>query len=601
MIDSRKTKLSLLTRDHFTVQSGTILPGNTDRYPVNSAEISINHPQQVLLIKPISITQDFTIGLTGDWSGKIRSGNSIQLQRGTIDSEYTVKTIKYSNDISIISLSHKRNVVNLLDPYINSNGYNLPAYDTSIQLNRKVESPNNVKLLVKDFSVKLIQDTDPHNFSVKASWILDPVVSAARIRWRSTPRVSSQTNLFFDVLTAGEYKSVPQLNVISTTGRKAEIEMSGYVSTIDILRGGTGYASANIKLIGGGGTGASIVANIVNNSIDSVTINSGGTGYTSFPDIVVTGSSGSTGASLKVNSIVFDKINVIQQGGNYLSPPSIEVDIPDSDILTPANLIAYTDLQNTGRIDYVRVTDGGSGYKNATVSIIGSINSAVAVPVIVDGKITDIKITYPGYGYSNAYVIISSSTGSGARAVANIDLYSKWVYTDINYLDKFVTLNGFNYDIPYEIEILASEDSQFRGLTKYSNLSHFQISKTLLNKNLGYVPFAVFVQSPGIGEEILLEDMEGYSFQLAFNHNVFVVSTGITMILHSYADDTYTEYYIPGGSISGLNSQISNVLNLNFSSYDFIPGDYDITFSGGILNDPAFNYQPGDWYFTVTE
>ena len=64
-------------------------------------------------------------------------------------------------------------------------------------------------------------------------------------------------------------------------------------------------------------------------------------------------------------------------------------------------------------------------------------------------------------------------TGTGASAIANIDLYSKWVYQDINYLDKYVTLKGFNYNIPYEIEILASQDPQFRGLLKYTNTSHF--------------------------------------------------------------------------------------------------------------------------------
>ena len=600
MIDSRKTNLSLATRDHFTVQTGTIpvgVTGGKAKYPVNSAEISINHTQQVLLIKPVSISQDFTIGLTGDWSKKIRSGNSIQLQRGTIDSEYTVKTLKYlpNDDISTISLSHKRNVVNLLDPYVNSVGYNLPASDTYIKLNRKVESPNNVNSLVRDFSVKLIHETDPLKFSVKASWLLDPKVSAAKIRWRSTPRVISQSNLIFDVATPGEYKGVPKLNIISTTGRKAEIEMSGYLGNISILDAGHGYSYANIEVIGGGGTGADITANIVGDHIDSITVNDPGVGYTSFPELRVIGPSSSGGASIKVDSIIFDKVNTIQQGGNYLSSPTITIDIPPADIITPAQILAYTDLQNNGRVDYIRIIDGGSGYQNATVTIPGALDLATAQPVIIDGVITDIKVTYPGCGYyyyTPAY--ITSTTGTGAQAIANIDLYSKWVYEDINYLDKFVILKGFNYDIPYEIEILASEDDQFRGLMKYSNLTHFQISKNLSSSYIEYKPFTLLAKSPGYGEYISIDDIANYSFQLLFNHNVFIASTGIVATLHNYTDNTDTPIYIPGGC-----SDHFSVLNFDFSAYVFTPGDYDITFNGGILNDPSFKMEPEDWYFTV--
>ena len=602
MIDSRKNSISLATRDHFTVQTGSIptgVTGSKAKYPVNSAEISINHDQQVLLIKPISITQDFTIGLTGDWSKKIRSGNSIQLQRGTIDSEYTVKTLKYlpSDDISTISLSHKRNVVNLFDPFIHSTGYDLPAIDTYIKLNRRVESPNNVSSLVKDFSVKLIQESDPLRFSTKVSWLLDPKVSAAKLRWRSTPRVASQSNLLFDVVTPGEYKSVPKLNVVSVVGRKAEIEMSGYINTIDIVDNGSlspiGYSYANIEVVGGGGTGAAISANVTGGYIDSITINNAGTGYTSFPKLIVTGPPGSTGAFLKINSINFDKVNTVQQGGNYLISPSITIDINPTDVVTHAQIIAYTDLQNNGRIDYIRVTNGGSDYQDATVTITGGLNDAIAYPIITNGTITDIKVAYSGCGYDHSNIDISSTTGHDATAIGNVDLYSKWIYEDVNYLDKFIILEGFNYDIPYEIEILASEDEQFRGLIKYSNLTHFQLNKDISNPYITYKPFTLLSKSPNYGETIFIDDMP-YSFQLLFNHDVFIASTGITATLHNYTDNTNTIINIPGG-YSGYFS----ILNFDFSGYTFTPGDYDITFNGGILNDTAFKMEAQDWYFTV--
>jgi hypothetical protein len=602
MIDSRKTNLSLITREHFTVQSGSIPIGVTSskaKYPVNSSEISINHNHQVLLVKPISIAQDYTIGLTGDWNRKIRPGNLIQLKRGSIESEYTVKTLKYlpGDNISTISLSHKRNVVNLLDPFVSSIGYNLPAIDTQLKLNRKVESPNNVKSLVRNFTTKLIQESNPLKFSVKAEWSLDPSASAARLRWRSTPRVTSQSNLLFDVVTPGEYRSVPKLNAISDIGRKAEIEMTGYLGDVTILNPGATYSYANISVVGGGGTGAIITANLSGGSIDSLNIINPGQGYTSFPEIIVTGPSGSSGAVIKVETMVFDKVHTIQQGGNYLISPTITIDINPSDIISPVNIIAYTDLQNGGRIDYIRVIDGGSGYVGATVSIAGSsFENAVAEPVIVNGIITDIKVIKPGQGYYYyAPLQITSSTGSGAQAVANVDLYSKWVYVDINYLDKFVILKGFNYDIPYEIEILASQDDQFRGLTKYSNLSYFQISKNFTNQYVEYTPFTLLSKSPGYGEFIPLSDMPYYNFTLIFNHDVFIASTGINATLYSYTDNTNT----PIPTIPGGYTEFFNTIQFDLSGYTFTPGDYYISFDSGILNDPTFNFQPEDWYFTV--
>jgi hypothetical protein len=61
--------------------------------------------------------------------------------------------------------------------------------------------------------------------------------------------------------------------------------------------------------------------------------------------------------------------------------------------------------------------------------------------------------------------------GRGGNAGAN------WVYQDANVQDNSIIIPGFKYNIPYEIEILASEDASFRGINTYTNNTSFQYYK----------------------------------------------------------------------------------------------------------------------------
>jgi hypothetical protein len=59
--------------------------------------------------------------------------------------------------------------------------------------------------------------------------------------------------------------------------------------------------------------------------------------------------------------------------------------------------------------------------------------------------------------------------GTGAFAIANVDLYSQWVYESPLYTEKTFTLSGLKYNVPYEVEILVSPDKNFRGILNYSS------------------------------------------------------------------------------------------------------------------------------------
>ena len=70
------------------------------------------------------------------------------------------------------------------------------------------------------------------------------------------------------------------------------------------------------------------------------------------------------------------------------------------------------------KITFIRVTNGGDGYQNAGVSIIGSGAGATAVPYLRDGVVIGIALLTGGNGYSckDTQVIV---TGDGAGATAH--------------------------------------------------------------------------------------------------------------------------------------------------------------------------------------
>lgn len=86
---------------------------------------------------------------------------------------------------------------------------------------------------------------------------------------------------------------------------------NGSVGGLKLVSGGHSYTAPNITISGGGGTGATAHAIVMNGVIIGTQMNNWGSGYTSVPTVTVTDSTGS-GASLSpiwLNNI-FDILNV---------------------------------------------------------------------------------------------------------------------------------------------------------------------------------------------------------------------------------------------------------------------------------------------------
>ena len=89
-----------------------------------------------------------------------------------------------------------------------------------------------------------------------------------------------------------------------------------------------------------------------------------------------------------------------------------------------------------GMIDSIQVTNGGTGYTSATVSIISTTGKgATATAVISNGAITAINVTNPGTGYQDVTVVI---TGDGSDATATATLIN-----DIDKVESYGDNNSF--------------------------------------------------------------------------------------------------------------------------------------------------------------
>ena len=95
-----------------------------------------------------------------------------------------------------------------------------------------------------------------------------------------------------------------------------------------------------------------------------------------------------------------------------------------------------TSVTRYGMIDSIQVTNGGTGYTSATVSITSTTGKgAAAIAEISSGSISAINVTNPGTGYKDATVVI---TGDGIDATATATLIN-----DIDKVESYGDNNSF--------------------------------------------------------------------------------------------------------------------------------------------------------------
>jgi hypothetical protein len=215
---------------------------------------------------------------------------------------------------------------------------------------------------------------------------------------------------------------------------------AGKIRDLEIVDGGVDYTLPPLITIDGDGTGAAAHAVISGGEIVDVIMDNLGDGYTyAFVNVTpdpldVTGTGGALQAligadydyTFKDNTDGFTESGYLNEGDYW-------------DITEHGRLAAATAIINDNVITDINVTNGGSGYTTATVSIADTTGTGTTASVVIEsGVITKIVINNFGHNYTNPTVTI---TGDGAGAAATAVVRDGCV-TGFN-----ITNPGIGYDL----------------------------------------------------------------------------------------------------------------------------------------------------------
>lgn len=214
----------------------------------------------------------------------------------------------------------------------------------------------------------------------------------------------------------------PAVVVVAATSESAK-----RITSIQLIDGGRGYASApTVSFSGGsGGTGASAQAAILNGAVVGVRVVTGGSGYKVPPTVTLNGGFGASATftvGVKGKAVGFDVTN---RGSSYTSSGSNRATIGVSSGAS-ANLTGFNGIPQInadGELTGVVILSGGTGATGTPTFVIGGgsgANAAVtprmeyAVDTITTGHSGDGRYMTPPY--LTIRPAANDNTGGGAAA-----------------------------------------------------------------------------------------------------------------------------------------------------------------------------------------
>jgi len=234
-----------------------------------------------------------------------------------------------------------------------------------------------------------------------------------------------------------KYKQVSRIMLfgdddVNTTTSSQYIIYPTTINGITVNSGGTNYSNTGtqVRIIGGGGSGAVATASTSSGVINSITLSNNGYGYTGPPNIVITSSLNNTSGLVGGSGYVEANTQVTVSGGGG-SGATISATVTSGAITT----LIITSL-GTGYITTptITITSGitgttsivaGSGYTNGTYTLGitgGGGSGATGTFTITGGALASITITNAGTGYTSAPTLSFPGAGSGTGASATATL-----------------------------------------------------------------------------------------------------------------------------------------------------------------------------------
>ena len=150
----------------------------------------------------------------------------------------------------------------------------------------------------------------------------------------------------------------------------------GLITTIAVVSGGSGYTSVpTVTISGGGGTGASAIANVVGGVVTGITITSAGTGYASNPTITI--SNPTSNAFVEVGATVQLFRTQVDANGNPVSGPLGMPVLVNTLTNTAGGIVAIADINlSTATLTTpgVVIPDGKYVYTAVVTDLAGNVS-----------------------------------------------------------------------------------------------------------------------------------------------------------------------------------------------------------------------------------
>lgn len=235
------------------------------------------------------------------------------------------------------------------------------------------------------------------------------------------------------------YTSAPtvSINIISGGGSGASIRANlvpSFLASVLVTAGGSGYTDAPVVTIGdnaGTGTGATAQAFLVPGTVDTVTVDVPGIGYSAATAILVGGGGTGATASVTIGATTITAISITNAGTGYTSAPQVVISGDGVGASAHSNLVATS-------VDHITVTATGNNYGDATAALSGGGGSgATANALLNPTAVGSFTVVSGGSGYSVFSTSVSGGGGTGAGATA--------VLASGTITGKAITNPGSNY------------------------------------------------------------------------------------------------------------------------------------------------------------
>ena len=231
----------------------------------------------------------------------------------------------------------------------------------------------------------------------------------------------------------------------SGTTAAATASLGVTASTFNITGGSTVYTGApTVTISGGGGTGATAVANLSGGVVTGITITNAGSGFTSLPTISFSGGSvllsGTNPTGTGVDGhFTLDGIAVTNNGSGYTTTPTVSVS--SGSVTTTANLtgVALASNSSVGGIGNLTVNAAISGSGTGLTKVgtdtltLGAVESYTGATAISAGSLA--------VGVANA-IATSTSLGISGGGVLSLGANSTMVNGGVTLTSGSITGTG---------------------------------------------------------------------------------------------------------------------------------------------------------------